>query len=57
MVGAASMLYYHLHLYIPNVLEARAAKGLGNGFAFGGDFYPIWLTARGAGIAIPTVQR
>jgi len=40
------MLYYHLHLFIPNVLEARATKGLGNGYAFGDDFYPIWLTAR-----------
>ena len=45
-VGAASMLYYHLHLFIPRVLEVRATKGLGNGYAFGDDFYPIWLTAR-----------
>src|SRR5579863_4633508 len=46
MLGAASMLYYHLHLFIPNVLELRASKGLGNGYAFGDDFYPVWLTAR-----------
>jgi hypothetical protein len=46
MVGAASMLYYHLHLFIPNVLQVRAAKGLGNGYAFGDDFYPVWLAAR-----------
>jgi hypothetical protein len=46
IVGAASMLYYHLHLFIPNVLQARLAKGVGNGYAFGGDFYPIWLVAR-----------
>jgi len=40
------MLYYHLHLFIPNASETRAAKGLGNGYAFGDDFYPVWLTAR-----------
>jgi Glycosyltransferase family 87 len=47
-VGAASMLYYHLGLLIPRALEARAAQGLGNGYAFGNDFYPIWLTSRQA---------
>src|ERR1700730_5433409 len=46
LVGAGSMLYYHLHLFMPNVLQVRASKGLGNGYAFGDDFYPIWLTAR-----------
>jgi hypothetical protein len=46
IVGAAAMLYYHLHLFIPNVLQTRTAKGLGNGYAFGADFYPIWLVAR-----------
>ena len=45
LLGAASMLYYHLHLFIPNVLQVRAAKGLGNGYAFGDDFYPVWLAA------------
>jgi len=40
------MLYYHLHLFIPNVLQLRAAKGLGNGYAFGDDFYPVWLATR-----------
>ena len=40
------MLVYHLHLFVPRVLEVRAAKGLGNGYAFGDDFYPIWLAAR-----------
>jgi len=40
------MVYYHLHLYIPNVLEARAARGLGSGYSFGDDFYPVWLAAR-----------
>jgi len=40
------MLYYHLGLFMPRVLELRAAKGLGKGYAFGDDFYPIWLTTR-----------
>ncbi len=40
------MLDYHLHLFVPRVLQAREAMGLGNGYAFGDDFYPIWLTAR-----------
>ena len=46
LAGAGSMLYYHLGLFIPRVLEQRAARGLGNGYAFGDDFYPIWLIAR-----------
>ncbi|HET6179289.1 MAG TPA: glycosyltransferase 87 family protein [Candidatus Sulfotelmatobacter sp.] len=46
LVGAAAMLDYHLHLFIPRVLQVRAAKSLGNGYSFGDDFYPIWLTAR-----------
>src|ERR1035437_9155395 len=46
LVGGASMLYYHLGLFIPRVLELRASMGLGNGYAFGDDFYPVWLTAR-----------
>jgi hypothetical protein len=46
LLGAASMVYYHLGLFIPPVLAVRASKGLGNGYAFGGDFYPIWLVAR-----------
>jgi Glycosyltransferase family 87 len=46
LMGAGSMLYYHLGLFVPNVLAARTAKGLGGGYALGNDFYPIWLTAR-----------
>jgi hypothetical protein len=46
LMGGGSMLYYHVGLFIPRVLELRAARGLGNGYAFGGDFYPVWLTAR-----------
>jgi hypothetical protein len=45
LAGAGSMLYYHLGLFIPRVLELRAAQGLGNGYSFGDDFYPIWLVA------------
>jgi hypothetical protein len=46
LFSAASMLDFYWHLFIPNVLEARAAKGLGHGYALGDDFYPIWLTTR-----------
>lgn len=42
------MVYYHLFLFVPRVLEVRAAKGLGNGYSFGDDFYPVWLTSREA---------
>ncbi len=45
IMSAAAMLYYHLHLFIPNALQTRAAQGVGNGYAFGGDFYPIWFVA------------
>jgi hypothetical protein len=45
-VGAASMVYYHLGLFIPRALQVRASIGLGNGYSFGDDFYPIWFTAR-----------
>jgi hypothetical protein len=46
LLGAGSMLYYHLGLFMPRVLAARATQGLGGGYAFGDDFYPIWLTTR-----------
>jgi len=46
LLGAASMVYYHLGLFIPRVIPVRASKGLGNGYTFGDDFYPIWLAAR-----------
>ena len=45
-VGAASMVYYHLGLFIPRTLQVRGSIGLGNGYSFGGDFYPVWLTTR-----------
>lgn len=43
-IGAASMVYYHLGLFIPRVLQVRSSIGLGNGYSFGDDFYPVWLT-------------
>ena len=45
-VGAASMVYYHLGLFIPRVLQVRASIDLGNGYSFGDDFYPIWFTVQ-----------
>lgn len=45
LAGAGSMLYYHLGLFLPRVLESRAAQGLGKGYSFGDDFYPVWLVA------------
>lgn len=40
------MVYYHLAIFLPQARRARAADGFGNGYSFGADFYPIWLTAR-----------
>jgi hypothetical protein len=48
---AAGMTYYHLGLFLPCMMERRAAQGLGGGYSFGNDFYPIWLTAREATLA------
>jgi hypothetical protein len=38
--------YYHLKIFLPRAQAVYAAKGLGNGYFFGGDLYPIWRTAR-----------
>jgi hypothetical protein len=43
---AAGMVYYHLFLFVPRAMEVRAVQGFGNGYSFGADFYPIWLTSR-----------
>lgn len=40
------MLYYHQGLFVPRALESRAARHLDGGYAFGNDFYQIWLTSR-----------
>jgi glycosyl transferase family 87 len=42
------MTYYHLGLFLPRAMERGAAQGLGGGYSFGNDFYPIWLTSREA---------
>ena len=48
VVCAAGMAYYHLWLFVPRAMEVRSAQGFGNGYSFGADFYPIWLTSREA---------
>jgi hypothetical protein len=45
---SCGMTYYHLGLYLPHVIQWRIATGLGGGYSFGDDFYPIWLTSREA---------
>jgi hypothetical protein len=40
------MVYYQFGLFMPRVEAARAAKHLAGPYAFGDDFYPIWLTSR-----------
>lgn len=42
------MTYYHLFLQRPAALSHWSAEGRGNGFYFGADLYPIWLTSREA---------
>lgn len=46
ILGAAGMVYYHLGIFVPRAMEVRAGEGLGNGYSFGADFYPLWLTTR-----------
>lgn len=46
LAGAASMVYYHLALFMPRVRQVRAAGNLAGGYSFGADFYPIWLTSQ-----------
>lgn len=46
VLGAASMLYYHVALFMPRVQKAQAAKHLSGEYVLGNDFYPIWLTSR-----------
>jgi hypothetical protein len=46
MVGAAAMLYYEFGLLLPHSAQSRIAMGMGNGYSFGNDFYPVWLTER-----------
>jgi hypothetical protein len=43
--GSASMAYYYVGLLMPRWREAHAAMNLAGGYAFGRDFYPVWLTS------------
>jgi hypothetical protein len=43
---ATTMGYYHFKIFLPRAQAAYAARGMGNGYFFGDDFYPIWLTSR-----------
>jgi Glycosyltransferase family 87 len=38
--------YYFFGLLIPASHAGNAARGLGGGYGYGNDFYPIWLTTR-----------
>ena len=40
------MIYYHQGLFMPRVHDVNMSRNLGDGYAFGDDFYPIWLTSR-----------
>lgn len=46
LLGSGSMSYYYIELFMPRVLEVRAASNLASVYAFGQDFYPVWLTSR-----------
>jgi hypothetical protein len=46
VMGAASMTYYHVGLFIPLAQKTTAARGLGGRYSFSNDFYPVWLTSR-----------
>jgi len=46
LISSAAMVYHHLGLFMPALLRSRAAIGLGNGYSFGNDFYPVWLAAQ-----------
>ena len=48
LLAGGAMLYYHQCLFLPRAREVSAAKGLGGGYEFGNDFYPVWVTAREA---------
>ena len=46
LIFSAAMVYYHVGVFLPRAIERMAARGLGGGYSFGNDFYPIWLTSR-----------
>lgn len=45
---SSGMAYYHLGIFLPHFMQLHVAEGVGGGYSFGGDFYPIWLTSRQA---------
>lgn len=44
---AAGMGYYYFGLFLPYAHAKLDTAGLGNGYRYGCDLYPIWLTSRG----------
>jgi hypothetical protein len=46
ILGASSMLYFHLVLFMPRVEQTRAKTHLAGEYFLANDFYPIWLTSR-----------
>jgi hypothetical protein len=45
VLGSASMLDYYLGLFMPRLVQAQAAHNFAGAYAFGHDFYPVWLTS------------
>jgi hypothetical protein len=43
---SACMGYYHFGLLLPRSQNTFAVRGLGNGYHFGNDFYPLWLSSQ-----------
>src|ERR1035437_10286228 len=46
VVGAGSMVYYHLGLFMPRVEQEQGAHNFAWEYSVGNYFYPIWLTSR-----------
>jgi hypothetical protein len=46
LMFAGGRVVYHIGLLNARVQAAQSNVGIGNGYAWGGDFYPIWLTSR-----------
>ena len=45
VLGSASMLEYYLGLFMPRLIQAQTASNFTGAYAFGHDFYPVWLTS------------
>lgn len=43
---AVGTCYYYTRLLLPRAHQQRVANAMATGYAYGGDFYPIWLTGR-----------